>query len=228
MDPRSGLIAAAHALAGEGLVNAFGHVSVRLDDGTIAMTPAAPLGAVSRSHDFPVMSLDADDLPPGMPREAWAHVAVMKARPDVGAVCRAQPESVAAVTAAGLPIRPLHGQGSFVGDVVPVFGDPRLVRDAERAGRLADVLGTGNAVVMRGNGAVTTGATIGEAVARMWVLEKSARLNAMAAAAGTPEPLTAEEQEAWCATSTELLNRIWYHLTAQNSVPTTHTTRSTP
>ncbi|SDB81280.1 HCOMODA/2-hydroxy-3-carboxy-muconic semialdehyde decarboxylase [Raineyella antarctica] len=216
MDVRPALATAAHALAAEGLVTAFGHVSVRLDAGRVAITPAVPLGSVRPDDDFPVVPLDATELPAGIPKEAWIHLAILRARPEVDAVCRAQPETVTAITAAGVPIRPLHGQGSFVGDVVPVFTDPRLVRDPERAGRLAATLGRADALVMRGNGAITTGATPGEAVARMWVLEASARLNAVAASAGTPEPLSIEEQEAWRTTSTELLGRIWSHLSAQH------------
>lgn len=216
MDVRSALVPAARALAGEGLVNAFGHIALRLGSDRVAITPPVPLGSIGPEDEIPVIPLDATELPVGIPKEAWIHLAILRARPDVNAVCRAQPETVTAVTAAGLPIRPLHGQGSFVGDVVPVFDDPRLVRDAERAERLAAALGAATALVMRGNGAVTTGSGPGEAVARMWVLEKSARLNATAAAAGTPVPLTAEEQEAWRATSNELLARIWFHLRAEH------------
>ena len=214
MDHRSALATAARALAGEGLVNAFGHVSLRLPEDRVAITPPVPLGSVSEGDDFAVVGLDAEELPAGIPKEAWIHLAVLRARPDVGAICRAQPETTTAVTAAGLPIRPLHGQGSFVGDTVPVFADPRLVRDPERAVRLAETLGDGDALVMRGNGAITVGADIGQAVARMWVLETSARLNATAAAAGTPVPLSTAEQQSWRAVAPELLSRIWSHLAA--------------
>lgn len=217
MDARAALVPAALALAGEGLVNAFGHVSVRLDSDRVAITPPKPLGSVRPEDEIAVVRLDVAELPAGIPKEAWIHLAILRARPDVGAVCRAQPEYVTAVTAAGVPIRPLHGQGSFVGDRVPVFADPRLVRDAERAEHLAEALGEAEALVMRGNGAITTGADVGQAVARMWVLEKSARLNAMAAAAGTPEPLSVEEQDAWRAAGPELLARIWNHLITTHS-----------
>lgn len=214
MDVRADLATAARVLAAEGLVTAFGHVSVRLDDDRVAITPPVPLGSVRATDEMAVLDLAASELPAGIPKEAWIHLAILRARPDVRAICRAQPETTTAVIAAGLPIRPLHGQGSFVGDVVPVFDDPRLVRDADRADRLAAALGPSEALVMRGNGAITCGTDLGRAVARMWVLEASARLNATAAAAGSPVPLSLEEQEAWRTVAPELLSRIWSHLSA--------------
>jgi hypothetical protein len=44
------------------------------------------------------------------------------------------------------------------------------------------------------------------------VLEASARMNATAAASGTPVPLTPAEQDAWRAVRSELSGRIWSHL----------------
>src|SRR5215203_5139798 len=79
---------------------------------------------------------------------------------------------------------------------VPRSGTPQ-VRDQDRADALADRLGQAPALLLRGNGAVTVGASIGEAVARMWVLEASARMNLVAAAAGTPAALPDHEQAAW-------------------------------
>ena len=42
----------------------------------------------------------------------------------------------------------------------------------------------------------------------MWVLEASARMNHVAAAAGTPTPLSPDEQASWQAVATEILGRI--------------------
>ena len=101
-------------------------------------------------------------MPTGVPREAWIHLAIARRRPDVGAICRAQP-----ATATAAPILALHGQGAFLGPRVPVFSDAILVRDQARGEALAEKLGQAPALLLRGNGAVTVGADIGEAVARM-------------------------------------------------------------
>ncbi|MFK0112997.1 class II aldolase/adducin family protein [Streptomyces sp. NPDC091217] len=210
------LAKAAQALDAAGLVTAFGHVSVRTGAGTLAITPPRALGGVTASDpDFAELSLQTTDLPAGVPREAWIHLALAASRPDIGAVCRAQPGAATAAVAAGLPLRPLHGQGALLGPQVPVFEDPRLVRDSALARALAETMGEDVALVMRGNGAVTVGKTIGEAVARMWILEESARLVLAAASAGTPLPLADAHQQAWRATGSELLERIWKYLVSR-------------
>jgi ribulose-5-phosphate 4-epimerase/fuculose-1-phosphate aldolase len=158
------------------------------------------------------LDVGADALPAGVPREAWIHLAIARVRPDIGAICRAQPTVATALASAGVPIVPLHGQGSYVGALVPVFDDAILVRDESRAVDLAQQLGDSPAMILRGNGAVTVGDTIGQAVARMWVLEASAQMNSVAAAAGRPAALSAQEQAVWQATATEILGRIWEYL----------------
>ncbi|WP_030914095.1 class II aldolase/adducin family protein [Streptosporangium amethystogenes] len=203
---------AGRALAAAGLVTAFGHVSLRVGDDRLLMTPPVPLGTLGPDTQHTEVPLDATDLPAGTPREAWIHLEIARARPGVRAVCRAQPPTATALASAGVPILPLHGQGAFLGPEVPVFDDATLVRDRARGRALAERLGAAPALIMRGNGAVTVGESVGQAVALMWVLEASARLNATAAASGTPTPLTPAEQESWRAVRSELSNRIWSYL----------------
>ncbi|MEV6237378.1 class II aldolase/adducin family protein [Lentzea sp. NPDC051838] len=207
------LLDAALTTAHSGLVTAFGHVSALIGD-RVLITPPRPLGSLTLTDRAVTLDRTATQLPEGTPKEAWIHLAIYRTRPDVRAVCRAQPETATALASANVPIRPLHGQGAFLGPEVPVFDDPRLVRDEQRATELADALGPAPALLLRGNGAVTVGADVGQAVARMWLLEASARINAQAAAAGRPRALSTNEQAAWLAAETELLSRLWSHLRA--------------
>lgn len=195
-----------------GLVNAFGHVSARIDDKTLLMTPPRPLGELT-DDQFTEIDINVGELPTGCPREAWIHVAIAKARPDVSAICRAQPPSTSAVAAALSAIVPLHGQGALLGPVVPVFQNARLIRESKLGKELATTLGDGYACVLKGNGAITVGRNVGEAVARMWILEEACRITLAASAAGLmPVALTEDEQNAWFATGAELLDRIWNYL----------------
>jgi ribulose-5-phosphate 4-epimerase/fuculose-1-phosphate aldolase len=203
------LVAAGHALSRTGLVTAFGHVSARTAGGSLLITPPEPLGGLTSDSAWTELEPDAAALPAGVPREAWIHLAIARARPDVGAICRAQPPTATALASAGVPIVALHGQGAFLGPLVPMYDDAVLVRDEARGAALAARLADSPALVMRGNGAVTVGADIGEAVARMWVLEASAGMNSIAAAAGTPRPLSDDEQAAWRSVAPEILGRIW-------------------
>jgi len=119
-----------------------------------------------------------------------------------------------ALASAGIPIRPLHGQGAFLGEEVPVYDDARLIRSRASGEALAEVLGETNALLMRGNGAVTVGKNVGAAMARMWVLEVSAEINRTAAMAGTVRALSEEEFSYWESVSEEILGRIWSYLKA--------------
>ena len=219
--PGGSLLAAARALAASGLVDAFGHLSVRLGPDDALITPPLPLsrlGEVGELLELPLGELE--QLPDALPKEAWVHWALYRADPDLGAVCRAQPPAPLAVAAITDELPALHGQGALLGAAVPVFDDARLVRDRSRAEALAARLGdcpqgaghAARALIMRGNGALAVAETPGWAVARMALLERSSQVYLAAAAAGGPRPLRPEEIEFWQASGDELLDRLWAHL----------------
>lgn len=210
---RGELVEAGQVLHREGLVDAFGHASVREGDGALITAPR-PLRAITEESLERLPLGPLAELPDEVPKEAWIHHAFYRRRPDVGAVCRAQPPATLAVGAIAGALPALHGQGALVGAPVPVFDDARLVREANRAEALARALGDGWAIVLRGNGAVTAGHTLGQAVARMALLERSARVFLAAQAAGPIRPLDPQEVEAWQSTADELLDRYWAHLRA--------------
>ena len=210
-DAHEDVVSAARALAAHGLVTAFGHVSARVEEGFL-ITPPQPLGSLLPGEPLQRVSLLEPGLPGGVPGEAWIHRAIYERRPGVLAVCRAQPRTATALAVADVPIRALHGQGAFLGREVPVLDDATLIRDRDRGEALADRLGDGAGILLRGNGAVTVGASVGEAAARMWVLEASAEINWRAAAAGSPRPLGEEEFAYWASVGGEILARIWQHM----------------
>ena len=98
---------------------------------------------------------------------------------------------------------------------VPVHDDAALLRSPEQAERAADRLPAGEALLLRGNGALTLGTTPGLAVTRMWLLAAACDVYLAAlAAAGADKviPLTAGEITSWRAVGGELLPRLWQHL----------------
>ncbi len=204
------VVQAAHALSGLGLVTAFGHVSQRAGD-RMLITPAADLACVTAS-DLLEVGLAATSLPAGAPAEAWAHLRVYAARPDVAAVARAQPPAAFAAAAATAALPLLHGQACWLGATVPVHQDARLLRSAALAAAAAVTLGRSDALLLRGNGALTCGAAPGHAVARMWLLTAACEAWLAAAAAGPPRLMDAGEAESWRAVQDELLPRLWLHL----------------
>lgn len=220
MSAHDEVLAAARALAGEGLVDAFGHVSARVDAEHAVITPPRPLASVRDPASLAVLPLgELDALPAGVPKEAWIHWAIYRSRPDAGGICRAQPSAPLALAAAGRPILALHGQAALVAAEVPVVDDSRLVRERGSGEAVARVIGSAGAVVLRGNGAVTVGTGVGTAAARMRLLEDAAQVNLAALAAGDPVPLPPAELAAWEAAAPELLGRLWAHLQDRHATP---------
>ena len=236
---RDEVAGAANVLARLGLVTAFGHVSARAGE-SMLITPAADLAGVTASGlievplaagalpvgtlpvgTLPAGTLPAGTLPAGAPAEAWAHLALYRARPDAAAIARAQPPGAFAVAAAVTMMVPLHGQAAWLGESVPVYDDAALLRSPDQAERAARCLPAGEALLLRGNGAITLGANPGLAVARMWLLAAACDvyLAALAAAGADPvtpvtpvTPLSAGEIASWRAVGGELLPRLWQHL----------------
>ena len=175
------------------------------------ITPAADLATVTESGLVEV-PLEATALPASAPAEAWAHLAIYRARSDAAAIARAQPASAFAVAATATSVTPLHGQAAWLGTSVPVHDSARLLRSADLAEHAARSLAGGEALLLRGNGALTLGATPGLAVARMWLLSAACDVFLAARAAGQVTPLSDEEIVSWRAVSDELLPRLWQHL----------------
>ena len=123
--------------------------------------PADRAGRRHRRRAGEGLDAAAGELPAGTAPETWAHLAIYRARPDVGAAVRAQPESAFAASAIATELVPLHGQASWLGRRIPVHGSARLLRDRDRAEAAADTLADADAVLLRGNGALTVGADPG-------------------------------------------------------------------
>jgi len=93
-----------------------------------------------------------------------------------------------------------------------VHDSAHLLRSANLAARAAASLPAGEALLLRGNGALTLGRTPGLAVARMWLLSAACDACLSALAAGAVKPLTAAEIASWRVVADDLLPRLWQHL----------------
>lgn len=172
------IVAAGRRLRARGmLAGCDGNLSVRLDGGTIAVTPAGRRKDELAPGDILVVGLETADAPPlPGPRpssDLAVHRAVYAARPDAGAIAHAHPPAVLACLLAGLHPDPgeLPEAAAVLGSVgiVPAlpFGSPEVA--AATAAALADP-GVG-AVLLDRHGALAVGATLEEAVDRLEVLE---------------------------------------------------------
>lgn len=212
------LLAACRVLAGEGLTDAFGHLSARLDDGHLRITPRIGPGLVRSAEQLLTITPERDVVagdPALVPGEIVLHTSTLAQRPDVGAVCRFHGSAVAAWSALNRPLPPVISVALAFGGDVPVFDTALTVTQPETADKVAALLGDGTAIILRGFGAVTTGATVGEAIVRATLLERAARAALSAAAAGEPLAYTREQAVAFTsrtAVVAEQISRAWTYL----------------
>ncbi|WP_221796425.1 class II aldolase/adducin family protein [Aquisediminimonas sediminicola] len=165
---------AARALAGAGLVHAYGHCSLRIDDEHLLVCAAMPMGLIS---DEPGLIVPIHGpLPDGVLGEVRVHQAIYARRPDVQAICRFMSPALMALSTQRIVPAPRHGIGAYFHPGPAFWDDPRLLRDDASAARLADCLGSHHAVVMRGNGAVVVADGLEKAVTLSWFLEDAARV----------------------------------------------------
>jgi HCOMODA/2-hydroxy-3-carboxy-muconic semialdehyde decarboxylase len=207
---------AGRALARAGLVNAYGHCSARIDSGRFIVSPLRPLGLVA--CDEPCIEVATDrPLPPGAAGEVRIHQAVYRRRPDVGGICRSQPPNTVALSIARITPSARHGASSYFAPQPALWDDPALVRDEAAAAGVAETLGDGPGIVLRGNGAVTVGTTIEEATVLCWYLEDSARveldLRAIVSSGASLTELSAAEAKRRATWDGAILERMWAYLT---------------
>lgn len=207
---------AARAVARGGLAHAYGHCSARIDATSFLVCPAVPMGLVRPGDACSVISLDGP-LPAGVLGEVRIHREVYRRRPDVGGIVRSMPPKAMSLAAMGRVPQPRHGFGSYFYPGAALWNDPQLLRSDEQAQALADTLGQGRGILMRGNGVVTAGSSLEEAVVLTWYLEDAARIELDALASGCAEsaPVFSEaEAKARATWDGRIRERMWDYLTA--------------
>ena len=187
-------------LAHEGVLDAFGHVSVRHPN-----DPGRYLLSRSRSPLFvepdDILEFDLDSVPATPPSvqlysERVIHGEIYKARSDVMAVCHHHAPAVMPFAITGKPIVPVFHVGGAIGEEVPFwdqydeFGETNLLVVKPEEGRsLARALGGNSVVLMKRHGATVVGASLRELVSRSIYLCWNADYLLRASLIGTPQPL---------------------------------------
>ena len=172
------------------------------------------MGLVAPGEDGTVVPLDGP-LPPGVLGEVRIHREIYRRRPDVGGIVRSMPPRAMSLSVLRRTPRPLHGMSAYLAPRLPLWDDPQLVRTDAQALALAERLGDAPAVVMRGNGVVTAGRDLPEAVVLTWYLEDAARIEVDCAALGGEPVLLGDDEAALRATREgRIFERMWEHLTA--------------
>ncbi len=181
------LVIAYRLLAEHGIIDAYGHISVRcpVNPNRFWMARSAPPELVIESDmmefDMESQPIDAQGRHPV--NERFIHGEVYKVRPEVMAVVHNHSPSVIPFCCTNTALRPIFHMSAFIGLGVPNWeirdalpGSDMLVRDTYLGASLAKKLGGHPAALMRGHGAVVVGESLQIAVGRSVYLEQNARM----------------------------------------------------
>lgn len=186
------LVLANHILADQGVLDGFGHISVRSvknPEHYFISRSRAPAAVTADD----IMEIDLDDNAiDARGRSSYAerfiHSEIYKARPDVVSVVHSHSPAVIPFSVSSVPLKPISHMAGFLIREVPVFeireagGNETnmLVGSKVLGAALAKRLGDGTAVLMRGHGDTVVGASIRTAVLHAIYTESNARLEAEA------------------------------------------------
>ena len=153
-----------------------------------------------RPEDMVVCDIDGNwvDGPPYSTQcmEVKIHSCIYKARPDVVSVTHVHPDYTVLMTVFGKQIRPMAQEGvGLVIDPIPVLDQTKIIQTEEEGQQVADLLGDGQIVLLRGHGSVTASSqSVQGSVMMVAQLEHQARLNYLAmSVGGMDHPFIPEE-----------------------------------
>ena len=208
-DARYALALANRIVAHEGVLDGFGHISVRhpSNAGRYLLSRSRSPELVEPA-DILEFTLDSQLVTPteALPYgECVIHGAVYQARPDVNAVCHHHSAAILPFCITGVPLQPVFGLGATMGATVPFWAS------------LARALGPHAMVLMRRHGATVVVASVAEVVFRAIFSHRNAELLLRAQALGTVAPLSKGEAAQACAYSLRErpMGRAWEYWTTR-------------
>jgi HCOMODA/2-hydroxy-3-carboxy-muconic semialdehyde decarboxylase len=225
-DLRRELAIANRVLAHEGVLDAFGHVSVRhpTDPGRYLLSRSrSPL--LIEPADILEYTLDSEPVKKPtvhLYAERVIHGCIFQARPDVMAVCHHHAPAIMPFCVAGVPLVPVFHLGAAIGEHVPFwdqydeFGATNLlVVKPEEGASLARALAGHSAVLMHRHGATVVGGSVRELVSRAIFMCQNADYHLRARALGYPNILHEGEVKLAGALSLmpNVVTRTWEYWT---------------
>jgi ribulose-5-phosphate 4-epimerase/fuculose-1-phosphate aldolase len=216
------LVTANHVLFDQGVVDGFGHVSVRHDkrpDRFLLARNMAP-GKVEAA-DIIEFTLDGDAVNAKGRRvylERFIHGEIYRRRPDVVAIVHSHSHSIVPLSVVkGLRLKAIFHMAGFVGQGAPVFEirdvageDSDLLISNNRLGAaLAEMFSDSDIVLMRGHGSTVVGGSLPHVVYRAIYAELNARFQLAVSGMGDITYLTPGESAACVASIEQQIQRPW-------------------
>lgn len=200
------LAAASRILAAQGVVDGFGHISLRhpaAPDRYLMSRSLAPALVVPDD----IIEYDLDSNPCNANGrtsflERFIHGEIYKARPDIMSIVHSHSPSVIPFGLVKVKMRAMFHTAAFLTAGVPIFDISRkfgatdmLVSDGAKGVALAQALGRKDVALMRAHGSVTCGPTLQTAVFRAVYTEVNARIQHLTLALGKGAAIAALDEK---------------------------------
>ncbi len=184
---RADLVTANRILYDQGVVDGYGHVSVRhpTDPNHFLISRWLAPDMVTEND---ILEVDFDCKPVNGEKarlysEVFLHAEIYRARPDVKSVVHTHAPAVILMGISGETLMPMYQMTGYMGAGVPVF-DIRnaigqtnmLISDPTRGKALVKTLADKPAVLMRGHGGAVTGNSLYQSVGRSVYMKVNAEL----------------------------------------------------
>ena len=216
------LVVANHILFDQGVVDAFGHVSVRHDKDPTRFLLARNM-APGQVELAEIVALHHHGTPGTARRrrvylERFIHGEIYSAFPEVAAVVHSHSHSIVPLSVVkDRPLRALFHMAGFIGEGAPVFeirdaagpGTDLLISNPELGRALAAKLRGHSIVLMRGHGSTVVAGSLQQVVYRAVYAELNARYQLEATRLGEITYLTAAEAEACIRNVEPQMQRPW-------------------
>jgi len=187
-----------------GISNSVGHASMRLPDQPdrfVIKGRGYPMDVVGLMRPEDLVTVDMEgrkvDGPKGISQcyEIKMHSCIYRARPDVQSVVHVHPRFTILMSVLGKTIKPMSNSGGqLVRTPIPTYPHSKLILTDKDGSEVAETLGMGKAVLLKGHGAATAGVSLQESVTSMLHLEEQAMMNTYAAGiVGLEHPFMSDE-----------------------------------
>ncbi len=221
---RENLVIGNRILANQGVVDAYGHLSLRHphrpDRYLLSVSRAPEQVTLDDIAEFELDGTPCNGDTRAMYAERAIHGEIYRARADVQSVCHNHAPASIPFGVTGIPMRPIGHVAAPIGyhvpvwDIRPEFGDTDLlVTTAETGSSLARALGSRPAILMRGHGTTVATHDLRATVMTAVYLQENAKLLATALTIGRDEIIYLSEGEVARATARQFtplaLDRAW-------------------
>jgi ribulose-5-phosphate 4-epimerase/fuculose-1-phosphate aldolase len=202
------LVTGNHILFDQGVVDGFGHITVRSakNPSHYWMASSVAPGLVTKDDiiefDENSQALEARGRP--IHGERFIHGEIYRVRPDAISIVHSHSSAVIPFGVTKAPLRPVIHTAGFLPPVTPVFeiravaGDDNhiLVNTREFGAGLAKVLGNAPVVLLRGHGDAVVGGNVKKAVYRAIYTQLNAQIQAAALQVGQGDVVYLNPMEA--------------------------------